>query len=174
VSSTIIFRVGVDVLAAVGMLYMLYLQVKKRYVTLRLKRPVILAAIGLIYFALYVNRHPIGLKGILLLVASTLLLGVGMGIVRAYTVRVWREGPIIYRQGRMLTVILWAVAVGLHITVDYIARAGSASLLVYLAVTFAVQRLVVWRRAFALQPTGAEPSEPDDNVQFELRQLSNA
>jgi hypothetical protein len=145
-----------DVLAYGFMLYMGYLQVQKRVVRLGMRRSVIVVALGLLYLDYYAVRHPITERDVLLLAASLAVLGIGMGIIRAYTVRLWPEGSIMLRQGTVLTAILWIVAVGLHITADHLASAGSASLPLYLGVTMVVQRLVIRRRVSGMrtQPTG--------------------
>jgi len=91
-----------------------------------------------------------------MLVASLVAAG-AFGAIRGYTIRLWREDGVLYRQGNALTVVLWLVAIGVHFGADVlIDHSGSATglattaLLLYIAVTFGVQRLVVRSRAVAM------------------------
>jgi hypothetical protein len=50
------------------------------------------------------------------------------------------------RQGSWVTVLLWLLAVGLHLVVDSGNGVGGATLLLYLGLTLGTQQVVVqWR-----------------------------
>lgn len=115
----------------------------------------VLVVIGVIDLVRFLSDHPVTSTAVAMLVAS-LVLAAGFGALRAYTVRLWREGGVLFRQGTALTVVLWLVSIGLHFGADVLIDGGvhgsasglaSASLLLYIAVTFGVQRLVVTSRA---------------------------
>jgi hypothetical protein len=81
-------------------------------------------------------------------------------------VHVWVDGGQAWRQGNWLTAVLWIVSLGVHLGYAYLvdgknsAGLGTASLLLYLGVTFTIQRLILQARAqripgASLQNTGA-------------------
>lgn len=116
----------------------------------------VLLAIGLVQLVQFVRAHPVNGTGIAMLVASLVAAGI-FGAVRAYTVRLWRENGTLYRQGNLVTIVLWLVAIGVHFGADVlIDHSGSAkglattALTLYIAVSFGVQRIVVQARAAAL------------------------
>jgi hypothetical protein len=151
---------GVAVLA-----YVLYRQLQKRSIREDRKPTLILvlAAIGVIELAQYLPQHPAGSTTIAMLVGS-LVLGAVFGVIRAYTMRLWREGDTLYRQGNALTVVLWLVAIGAHFGLDYlIGRTGQGAegladtaLMLYLAISLGAQRLVTNSRAARM--VRAEPA----------------
>lgn len=109
---------------------------------------IILAVIGFFGTVSFFSGKHLGAKdaGVLLL---TLVLGGALAAVRAYTVRLWDEGGGTYRQGGVLTAVLWIVAIGLHLLVDSLVTPGlgSATVLLYLGVVLLVQRQVLMARA---------------------------
>jgi hypothetical protein len=67
---------------------------------------------------------------------------------------VWLAGGQAWRQGNWLTAVLWVVSLAAHLGYDYLvdgkgsqAGLGSASLLLYLSVTLAIQSLILNARA---------------------------
>ena len=126
--------------------YMGSLQIAKRQLRRRLWRPLALAAVGVVYYALYAAEYPISHTDLLLIGLSFAVLSVGLGVVRAYTVRIWVEGGVPFRQGTKITLALWAAAVGIHLSLDIFTGAVAASLPLYLAVTWIIQILVVRHR----------------------------
>ena len=91
--------------------------------------------------------------------AGSLVLAAAFGALRAATVRVWIQGGQAWSQGRLITAVLWVVALAAHLGYDYligqhkdIGNAGSATILLYLAVSLGVQRLIVNARAQRLDP----------------------
>ncbi len=131
-------------------------QVQKRSVR-EDSRPLIflvLAVIGLLEAGQYLKANPVNSEAILLSVASLVLAAV-FGVIRAYTVRLWRENGQLFRQGNVLTVLLWIVAIAIHLggdtLIDSAAKGlSTATLLLYLAVTLGVQQMVVRYRATRL------------------------
>jgi hypothetical protein len=130
-------------LAALG--FLLYRQRQVREVRASFLLPVLLAALGLA--ALFAGQGRLtspaefGILGALL--AGDAL---GLGVVRAWTVRVWPAGGQVLRQGSWLTVGLWLAGVAIHEAVDLAEHIPGASVLLYLSVTWAVQQLVLLAR----------------------------
>jgi hypothetical protein len=128
-------------------------QVQKRSVR-EDSRPLIflaLAVVGLLEAGQYIKAHPVNSEAILLTVASLVLAAV-FGVIRAYTVRLWREEGQLFRQGNVLTIVLWIVAIGIHLGGDLLIDSSAkglstTTLLLYLAVTLGVQQMVVRYRA---------------------------
>jgi hypothetical protein len=113
----------------------------------------ILFVLGVYTLGTFIHAHPVNATGILMLVASLVAAAV-FGVLRAYTVRLWREGGVLYRQGNLLTALLWLVAIGVHfgadVLVDHSGSAkglSSAAITLYIAVSFGVQWFVVRSRA---------------------------
>lgn len=99
--------------------------------------------------------HRVPVLALVVLVGG-LVVGAGLAAVRGWQMRVWRDDDgVVVRQGTALTIVLWLVAVGLHLGADAllahvepsVSGVGSASILLYLGVVLALQQLVVQRRA---------------------------
>ena len=93
--------------------------------------------------------------------SSRTVLDLVIGALRACTVRIWMQGGQPRARGNVLTAVLWLLALAAHLGYDYLvgkdksmAQLGTASLLVYLVASLAVQRLVVGFRAQRLDPSG--------------------
>src|SRR5580692_7157751 len=80
--------------------------------------PVILGVIGLFDFFAYTGDHHVsGLDDAW--VFGTLAVGsVLLGAARAMTVRLWTANNWVLRQGTTVTMVLWAISLGLHFYVD--------------------------------------------------------
>ena len=141
------------VIGVAVVLLLLARQVQKRSVK-EDSRPIIvliLAVVGLFEAGQFIKAHPVGSQAVLLAVASLALAAV-FGVIRAFTVRLWREDGQLFRQGNALTIVLWLVSIGIHFggdtLIDSSAKGLSTStLLLYLAVTLGVQQVVVRYRA---------------------------
>lgn len=145
------------VIGLVVLAWVLWRQVQRRLVRADRKPTVllILLVLGVVAVGAYVKKEPVTGLAIVLL-AGSLVLAAGFGVVRGYTVRVWEQDGQRWRQGTWLTVLLWLVAVGSHIGIDALIDGGakglgSASILLYLAVSLGAQRLVVQSRATRLR-----------------------
>ncbi|WP_406640164.1 hypothetical protein [Amycolatopsis sp. WGS_07] len=90
----------------------------------------------------------------ILLLAFSFVLAAGFGVLRAYTMRLWRTDGTLWRQGNWRTAALWLISFGIHLGLDFAVDAvnpvhglGGASILLYLAVSLVAQRLTVHSRA---------------------------
>jgi hypothetical protein len=123
----------------------LYRQRQVRQISTSLALPLALGVAGVASLAC---ASPVPLSPAALPVLC-LLLGldaVGLGALRATTVRVWRDDGRWLRQGTWLTIGLWLTGALAHMGVDAAAHLGSANVVLYLAVTYATQTLVLRRR----------------------------
>ena len=87
------------------------------------------------------------------------MLAVVFGVLRAATVRVWIKDGVAWTQGNWVTALLWVAAVAAHLGYDALldhhrgtSGLGSATIVLYLAISLAVQRGLVLLRARRLDP----------------------
>jgi hypothetical protein len=120
----------------------------------------ILGVIGLVETVQYLGKHHAGTAGVAAL-AGSLVLAAVFAVLRAATVRVWMKDGQPWSQGNVLTAALWIVALAAHLGYDYllsshkdISGLGDATVLLYLVVSLAVQRVIVQYRAAKLDPAG--------------------
>jgi hypothetical protein len=147
---------GVAVLGLV-----VYRQLTPRQVKSGFRVPLVLAVIGLVQLMPYLHQHH-DTTAITAALAGSLVLAAGFGLARAATVRLsFRQGEW-WSQGTWLTALLWLAAVAAHLGYDALtghggtSGVGSVTLLLYLAVTFTVQRLAVGIRT----RRSAQPGQP--------------
>jgi hypothetical protein len=158
-SQTVLYLViGVAVL---GLL--IYRQLVARPVQGNQRLVLILVIIGLIEAAQYLQKLHAGSAAIVAL-AGSLVLAAIFGAARAATVRIWIQDGQAWSKGNILTAALWVVALGAHLGYDYligqhkdIGSLGDATVLLYLAVSLAVQRVIVVHRAQRLSPAVPGP-----------------
>jgi len=94
----------------------------------------------------------------------SLVSAIVFALLRAWTYHLWvNEDGLVMRQGSWLTILWWVLGIGAHLGVDRLWTGSSASLLLYLGVTLAVQRGWVWWLARRAYPT---------EIQANLRQQS--
>ncbi len=119
---------------------------------------VILGVIGLYEVAQFADRHTVS-SAAWALVGASLVGSLLLGVLRGRTVRVWRDANgALLQQGTAVTLVLWAVSIAVHLGADLVLHTlgsaavglGSASLVLYLAVTLGVQRVVVVHRGTEL------------------------
>ncbi len=144
---------------------LVYRQLQKRPVSGRRQRlGLVLGVIGLIETVNYLGKvHAGGI--VVAALAGSLVLAAAFGAVRAATVRIWLQDGRPWSQGNWLTALLWVVAVAAHLGYDALLGSsrglsglGSATVLLYLAVSLLVQYLVVSYRAQRLgAQSGAVP-----------------
>ena len=132
---------------------------------------VILAIIGVVQFAEFLNGHQKGDGGIAAAVVGSLVIAAVFGAARAVTVRVWRgDGGQLLRKGTWVTGVLWILSLAAHLGYDdlvagHIAgknggNVGDATILLYLVVTLTIQRFILLRRAARQEAAGEIPAEP--------------
>lgn len=141
------------VIAVAVVLWILVRQVQQRSVK-QDNRPIaylVMAVIGVVEVANFVKVHPVNSEAVVLTVTSLAIAAV-FGIVRAYTVRLWREDGQLFRQGNAVTIVLWIVGIAIHFGGDALIDSSAkglstTTLLLYLAISLGVQQLVVGARA---------------------------
>lgn len=129
-------------------------QVTPRPVKSGMRVPLILAVVGLVELVLYLQgKHDSGT--IITEMAGSLMLAVILGAVRATRVRLFVRDGQPWMRGTWLTAVLWLASFGAHIGYESLfgghgtsgARAGNVTIVLYLAVTYIVQRVVLLGRA---------------------------
>lgn len=146
--------------AVLGLL--IYRQMVARRVSASsLRLTLILGVIGIIEAVNYLSKHHGGVLTIVAL-AGSLVLAVVFGLLRAATVKVWIKDGVAWTQGSWLTALLWVLAVAAHLGYDALfdhhkgtSGVGSATIVLYLAFSLAVQRGLVLLRARRLDPSAA-------------------
>ncbi|MGV9294495.1 hypothetical protein [Amycolatopsis sp. NPDC003676] len=113
----------------------------------------VISALGAASLGVAIAKTTPTTAAILLLVGSFVIAG-GFGVARGYTMRVWRADGTLWRQGNGRTAVLWLISFGVHLGLDFAIDAaneakglGGASILLYLAVSLAAQRITVRNRA---------------------------
>jgi hypothetical protein len=155
----------VDIVLGVAVLALLiYRQLIARPVnasTLRLL--VILGVVGLLQTTRFLGQNHSGALTYGLL-AGSLVLAAAFGALRAATVRIWIADGQAWSRGNWLTALLWVAAVAAHLGYDAVVAhghgsrgLGSATVVLYLAISLGFQRIIVQQRARRLQP-GAPPA----------------
>jgi hypothetical protein len=138
-------------------------QLRAQPVSANLRLPLILGIIGLIELTNYLQKNHLGSITIVALVGSLVLAAV-LGAARAATVHLWLQDGQPWRQGTWLTGLLWVVSLAAQFGLDYLidphspnGGVGGASILLYVAVTYTVQRLIVLARARRVPVSGRQP-----------------
>jgi hypothetical protein len=140
---------------------LIYRQLIPRRVKSNTRIVLILAVIGLIETGQYLNGRHLDATLIAEILGSLVLAAV-FGLARASTVRLFFRDGQWWSRGSWVTAILWIVSVAAHLGFDYLvgghgsgsASFGNATILLYLAVTFAVQRMVVIARSQRMSISG--------------------
>lgn len=152
--------------ALIGLLvlaWIVYNQLRPREVTnRRLRIAGVLGVVGLVQVTTAASGHPVSALALGLLVLG-LVIGAGLGVGRAYTMRAWTapDGRRMI-QGNWVTAALWLVGIAVHVGLDLLVRAfdpasepvNTASIMLFVAVSIGAQALVAVRRSRALTPAG--------------------
>ena len=140
------------IVALLVLLLIIYNQLRIRQVRrdLRLRLPIILVIVGLPHLVSYINSEQGNLLTPVTVLAGLLVLAVGMGVLRAYTVRLWSENREVFRRGTWITVVLWILTAGLHLAIAQFGHVGESTLLIDYGITLIVQRWVILTRAQSL------------------------
>lgn len=87
------------VISAGVLLYVLYRQRQVRPLRTQAVLPVVVSVLGLVDLLSDLHSHPLSTGQAVVL--AVLLVGdaVGLGAVRAFTVRLWRKDAVVFRQG---------------------------------------------------------------------------
>jgi hypothetical protein len=127
-----------------------------------MRLPLILAIIGVVELVRFLDKGHHG-TSVVVALAGSLVIAAVFGAIRAATTHVWVDRGQAWRQGNWLTAVLWIVSLAAHLGYDYLvggkgsqAGLGSASLLLYLGVTFTVQRLILQARAQRIAGTSQQ------------------
>jgi hypothetical protein len=165
--STSASSTAIDIVVSLAVLaFILYRQRQVRRAAPTMVLPVVLIVLGLVGVAsLSKGSNKITSAEIGILIALLALDAVGLGAVRALTVRLWRDGEAVLRQGTWLTVGLWLVGIVIHEAVDLLAHIPSTSLILYLGLTLLAQQLVLQARVSRLtQVSGTPAGQPGQGV----------
>jgi hypothetical protein len=163
-SNVISLIIGLAVLALV-----LYRQLAVRRLSESYRLSVILVIIGAVQFGQFLKGHPGNPGGVTAAVAGSLVLAAVFGVGRAVTVKVWRQGGVLLRQGTWITAVLWIVAVAAHYGYDDLvaghitgkngSSVGNATILLYLVISLTVQQFVLLARVKRQEAAGEVPDE---------------
>ncbi len=132
-----------------------------------LRLMLILAIIGVVETVDYLQKYHGG-PGTYAALGGSLVLAAVFGVLRASTVRLWSQDGQIWSKGNWLTAALWIIAIAVHLGYDALVAhghgsnggVGTATVVLYLAVSLGVQRLVSQYRAsrMGLAPVGSPRS----------------
>jgi len=160
------FTVAVDVVVVIWLLYR-QRRVRRVRPHLGLRLALLFAVIGLIELLDYTDTHHLTLADAGVLTGSFVVAAIGLGALRALTVQIWQDGNVVYRQGTWWTVGLLLIAIGIHYGAEGGIDAlggpggvGTASLLLWLGITYGVQRAVVHHRASSMLDAAAAVEGP--------------
>jgi hypothetical protein len=143
-SSTTVVTADIVISVAV-LLFILYRQLQVRRASPTMRLPLILVVVGVLLLEQGNSRPTASKLGIL--IALLAVDAVGIGALRAWTVKLWRDAQGgLLRQGTWVTVVLWVVGLGIHEGVDAVAHIPASSTLLYLGVTLLAQQLVLQAR----------------------------
>ncbi len=122
----------------------------------------ILGILGIVETVEFIQKNHVDATIAVTALAGSLVLAAAFGAIRAITVRVWMKDGQSWSQGNVLTAVLWIVALGAHLGYDAlighakgVGDIGSATVLLYLVVSLAVQRFIIVARAAKLDPVAA-------------------
>jgi hypothetical protein len=152
--------VALDVILGLVVLALLiYRQLRSRPVSASgLRLIAILVVIGVIQTYQFLDKHHSGAVTYAALGGSLVLAAV-FGALRAATVKVWLQGDQAWSKGNWLTAVLWILALAAHLGYDALVTPGrgssglgAATVVLYLAVSLGIQRVITQVRANRLQP----------------------
>jgi hypothetical protein len=129
--------------------------------------PVVIGVIGLVGMLSYAGGHHVSGSAWAWVLGTMLVGAVGVGALRALSMRVWASSGWVVRQGTATTMALWLLSLLVH----FAAGAGGnhsgavglegASFLLYLGLTLGVQGTLVHRRALPLwEQLGPDAGRP--------------
>jgi hypothetical protein len=161
--------VATEIILGLAVLVLLiYRQLRARPINAGgLRLAAILAVIGVVETVEYLQKYHGG-SATYAALGGSLVLAAVFGVLRAGTVRIWSQDGQVWMKGNWLTGLLWIVALGAHLGYDALVAhghgsnggVGTATVILYLAVSLGVQRLVAQFRAsrMGLAPLGSPRS----------------
>lgn len=138
------------VLTLAVLAWVLWSQLRVRPARTRQTLSIVILMLGIASLYAWNLAHPLSHGAILLIATSLVFLAIGLGVLRAYTVRLWLENGQLMRQGTWLTAALWIVGIAGHFLLEGASGASSASALLYLGLTLLAQGMVLRTRAARL------------------------
>jgi len=151
--------VAIEIILGLAVLVLLiYRQLRARPISAGgLRLVAILAVIGVIETAGYLQKYHGG-PATYAALGGSLVLAAVFGVVRAATVRLWMQDGQVWGKGNWLTAALWIIALAVHLGYDALVahghgssgNVGTATVVLYLAVSLGVQRLIAQLRASRL------------------------
>ena len=149
----------------------IYRQLIARPVNARgLRLIAILTIIGVVETVEFLQKYHSG-KGTYAALGGSLVLAAVFGVLRAGTVRLWSQDGQVWMKGNWLTAGLWILALAAHLGYDALVahghgssgNIGTATVVLYLAVSLGVQRLIAQLRASRM---GLAPFDSPRSGQF--------
>jgi FtsH-binding integral membrane protein len=171
-STAVDLVIGLAVLA-----FILYRQMQVRPVRANMRLPLILAVIGVIEITSFFQHNKNAHHGVEVFaaLAGSFVLAAVFGAIRALTVRLWFDAGQALRQGTWLTLVLWIFSLGVHLGYDNLVLGhgslsglGNATLTLYFAITYTIQRLILQARADRLG-SGPRPGASDPGTRASSR-----
>jgi hypothetical protein len=157
------------VLGILVLCFFIYRQTIARPVCGGFRIPLIIGIIGVIQLVDFLRQHHTSTSLITLGLLGSLVLAALFGAARAMTTKVWMHNGQAWRQGNVLTSVLWVVSLAAHLGFDYLvykhSSLGDVTIFLYLAVSFGVQRVILQARADRL-PVGPGPAAPDQPAAY--------
>jgi hypothetical protein len=142
------------VIGLLVLVYVVSMQLRAKPAKTDMRLPLILAVIGIIQLTGFLRGESNKASEVAAALIGSLLLAAAFGGIRAATVHVWVDNGQAWRQGNWLTAALWIMSFAVHLGYDFavdgrgaLSGLGNASLVLYLAITYAVQRLIIQARA---------------------------
>jgi len=157
--------VALEIVLGIAVLgLVIYRQVVARPINARgLRLIAILTIIGVVETVDYLQKYHSS-TGTYAALGGSLVLAAVFGVLRAGTVRLWSQDGQVWMKGNWLTAGLWIIAIAAHLGYDALVahghgsagNIGTATVVLYLAVSLGVQRLVAQYRAtrMGLAPVG--------------------
>lgn len=137
------------VIAGVVVVWLLIRQLTPRPVKEKSLFGVVILAYGVFAASTFPASAPVTVVDVAVLIGSAIL-GCALAALRAFTVRLRREGDRLIQQGTALTALLWIVGLAQHLLSELLMTVpmlAQATLLLYVGVVILVQRAVLLARA---------------------------
>lgn len=147
-SSTVFSSTGNIVIGLLVLAWLISSQLRRKPLNARTRLGLILAVVGLAETWNFAQHTHLTGRDVTL-TGLSIVIGLGLAVARAWTVRVWAGQGNAWQQGTWVTALLWVAGLGQHLLLDtlVVSGLGSASLLLYFGVVIFAQRLVVLSRA---------------------------